>query len=379
MSPTILFGTGKTRQLNGLFQRSANPATSRYKDVSSSMLASPGTGTVSMPTPHTLLTLSRSVIRSFPLEASWASLWSSHKGSIRPLYPVSLIPNPNPSSFWLPGNRVWMAVVMAAVAAIVPAPPKPLGTSFRTSTAAATLPPSPRDGLKEASSPMYSKEAVDDEDESSSQLFTKVSQIVWIGRTASANPAAKLLLLLLVDDPFFGGKMLAMDWPASFKSRSFRRAPFSNPIANRMRKLSLGLSFLLADLAPGKNGTYGPRLATQNRKFASPPSAGFPSLELSRTVWAATLARATSFAGSWTDVENRPDARPTISVQILVVSGQFAGPRDTNSIPCSSRQSSMAFSRSRTTTLSMSNFPLLSSWLLPKRYSGNGFVAILTV
>mmetsp|Transcript_233 Transcript_233/g.529 ORF Transcript_233/g.529 Transcript_233/m.529 type:complete len:212 (-) Transcript_233:594-1229(-) len=202
-------------------------------------------------------------------------------------------------------SRVWMAVVIAAVAAIVPAPPKPMGTSLRTSTADATLPSSSSDGLKDASSPIYSRGGDDD----SSQFFTTVWQIVWSGRTTLANPAAKLLPLSSADDGF-GGKILLIVWPASCFSKSFKRPPFSNPIAKRMRKHSS--SFSVAALAAGKNGTYGPRLATQNRKFASPPSSGLPSLELSMTVCAATFARLVSLACNCTEQENRPDGRLTM-------------------------------------------------------------------
>mmetsp|Transcript_11276 Transcript_11276/g.23891 ORF Transcript_11276/g.23891 Transcript_11276/m.23891 type:complete len:365 (-) Transcript_11276:448-1542(-) len=364
MSPTFRFGTGKTRQLSGLFQRSANPATSSKRAVSSSASASPGTGTVSMPTPQTLLTFNKSEMSIFPSVASCANRRSSHKGSIRPLYPVSLMPNSSPDE----DSRVWIAVVIAAVAAIVPAPPKPFGTSFKTSTADATLPSSSSDGLKEASSPRYSSCG----DEKPCSWFfpaTTRSQIDWRGRTTSAIPAAKLLPPpLLSPSWFFGGNTLARVFPASLANRSFTSAPFSRPIANRMQKAS---SVLLAALAAGKKGTYGPRFATQNRKFASPPSSGFPSLELSRTVSADALARPASFAGSCTEHENRPDGSPTIFVQTLRVSGQLAGPSDTKTIPCSSKQSSKSFSRSSTTP------PL--SLLLPSRYSGKGLVAILTV
>mmetsp|Transcript_30999 Transcript_30999/g.73913 ORF Transcript_30999/g.73913 Transcript_30999/m.73913 type:complete len:315 (-) Transcript_30999:607-1551(-) len=305
-SPAFPPGTGKTRHDRGLFHLPARAATSSIKLDRRSTDTSPGTGTVSIPTPHTddmhrSCWIERPSPASPPELASSASLLSSRTGSMSPEYPVLAMPGTD-----------WIARVTAAAAARLPVPPKAPRTSSRASSAAATDPPSSRLGFQLVSMPKNLTVT-----SPSSPRGLQPRHTSWIGASSSPSLEWSVPRTLTTD-------------PASPRS-ALMNAPFSSPTATPTTPPGRPAGAL----PPGKNGTDSTRDAAQKRKFPSPPDrCAAPSIvETSRMQAAAARADSTSSASTFAEQQNLPEAATMAGQTRRVSSGSCDGPNEKNWMP----------------------------------------------
>mmetsp|Transcript_28751 Transcript_28751/g.27543 ORF Transcript_28751/g.27543 Transcript_28751/m.27543 type:complete len:210 (-) Transcript_28751:624-1253(-) len=176
-------------QDRGLFNRNAKAAVSKYILEIDSSVISPGTGTVSSPTPHTLENISKSLrvtVEGISAALS-ASIKSSITGNIKPLYPISLIPLL---------AKLLTAFVTAETAANVPNSPNFCtgnggreevvfcGRNRRFSKPAPTLSARERPGFMDASIPPYSN----------LRTSQAVLTMFCIGKRACFNTSERFLL-----------------------------------------------------------------------------------------------------------------------------------------------------------------------------------------